>query len=72
MEVSSTEVRGKIMKNKKVLENHNNPILKNLRIKNMKTQEQINYEFATRQLLQMVPGHGAKVVMSLVTVVSVR
>ena len=45
-----------IMKNKKVLENHVNPVLKNLRIKNMKSQDQLNYEFATRQMLKMVPG----------------
>ena len=56
VEISNTEVKGRIMKNKRVLENHVNPILKNLRIKNMKSQDQLNHEFATRQMLKMVPG----------------
>ena len=56
VEVSNVDVKSKIMKNKKVLENHTNPSIKNLKIKNMKTQEQLNYEFSTRQLLRMVPG----------------
>ena len=54
--MASTDVKGRIMKSKKVLENHVNPVMKNLKIKNMKSQEQMNHEFATRQLLQMVPG----------------
>ena len=33
VEVANTEVKGKIMKTKKVLENHVNPIMKNLKIK---------------------------------------
>ena len=56
VEVSNLDVKAKIMKNKKVLESHANPEMKNLRIKNMKTQEQMNYEHSTRQLLKMVPG----------------
>ena len=56
VEVSNTDVKGNIMKNKKVLNNHVNEVMKNLRIKNMKSQDQLNYEFSTRQLLKMVPG----------------
>ena len=56
VEVSTTDVKAAIMKSKKRLENHVNPVMKNLKIKNMKSQEQMNQEFATRQLLKMVPG----------------
>ena len=56
VELSSSEVRTKIMKTKKVLEHHSNDTLKNLRIHNKKTQEQINQEFTNRQLLRMIPG----------------
>ena len=56
LEVSNTDVKGNIMKNKKVLNNHVNDVMKNLRIKNMKTQDQLNHEFSTRQLLKMVLG----------------
>ena len=56
VEMSNTDVKGQIMKTKKVLDNHVNDVMKNLRIKNMKNQDQLNFEFSTRQILKMVPG----------------
>ena len=44
------------MKTKNNLLNHGESVLKELRIKNMKSVEQLNAEFSTRQLLRLIPG----------------
>ena len=56
VEVSNSDVKARIMKNKRNLDNHDNQVIKDLRIKNMKTKEELNYEFSTKQLLKMIPG----------------
>ena len=54
VELSSAEVRTKIMKSKKVLENI--PQLKDIRISNMKSQNEVSQAYFNRQMLKMVPG----------------
>ena len=56
VELRSTEVKTKIMKAKSKLATHHDERLKNVRISNMKTQNQVNQDFFNRQLLKMVPG----------------
>ena len=53
VELSSSEVRTKIMKNKKSLENTN---LKYIKIRNMKSQPEVNQSYFNRQVLKMIPG----------------
>ena len=55
VELSSLEVKAKIMRAKKCLENRPNN-LANLRIRNMKSQAELNQEFFNRQVLKLVPG----------------
>ena len=59
IEVSNIDVKARIMKTKRVLENHSNEILRKIKIFNKKTQEQQNQEFTNRQLLKMIPGGNA-------------
>ena len=56
VELSSAETRGKILRAKKVLANKTELGLKALRIDSMKSREQLNQEYNTRQLLRMIPG----------------
>ena len=55
VEFTSSEVRSKIMRAKKVLESHSNPELQKIKISNMKTQSEINQIFFNRQLLKASP-----------------
>ena len=48
--------RASIMKNKKSLGNHQNPVMKNLIIKNLKTEDQMRMENFARDVLQIFPG----------------
>ena len=54
VELKSTEVKAKVMRTKKSLANH--PELKEVRISNAKTPQQMNQDFFNRQLLKMVAG----------------
>jgi hypothetical protein len=53
VELSSSEVRTKIMKYKKSLESTN---LKHIKIRSMKSHSEINQTYFTRQALKMIPG----------------
>ena len=55
VELSSSEVRAKIMKTKKVLAEENSKV-KNVIIKNMKTIAELNQDKTNKQLLRMIPG----------------
>ena len=44
------------MKNKNCLSNHQDENLRNLKIRNMKTQSEMNQDFTNRTLLKMIPG----------------
>ena len=55
VELSSQEVKAKIMRSKKSLEDRPNN-LANLRIRNMKSQAELNQDFFNRQVLKLVPG----------------
>ena len=56
VELKSAEVKAKVMKAKKCLANNSD--LKDLRISNMKTQQQINQDYFNRQVLKLIPdGH---------------
>ena len=56
VEILNDESRASIMKNKKNLGNHQNPAMKNLIIKNLKSEDQMRMENFARDVLQMVPG----------------
>ena len=56
VQLRNQEVRAKIMKNKNCLLNHQDEKLRNLKIRNMKTQSEMNQDFTNRQLLKMLPG----------------
>lgn len=56
VELKSTDVKARVMKAKKSLANHAE--LKEVKISNMKTQQQMNQDFINRQMLKMLPeGH---------------
>ena len=55
VEFSSSEVRSRVMRAKKVLENHTNHELQKIKISNMKSQAEINQLFFNRQLLKVSP-----------------
>ena len=55
VELSSSDVKAKVMKAKKILESKPDP-LSRLRIRNMKTLAELNQENFNRQILKMVPG----------------
>ena len=59
VEISNTEAKASIMKTKRVLDKHQNEILRKLRIFNKKTQEQQNQDYTNRQFLKMIPGGDA-------------
>lgn len=56
VEMLNDASRASIMKNKKSLGNHLNPTMKNLIVKNLKTDDQMRMENFARDVLQMVPG----------------
>ena len=55
--------RASIMKNKRNLEFHNNPHMRNLIVKNLKSENQMTIENFARDLLKMIPG-GTEVFMA--------
>ena len=55
VELSSSDVKARVMKAKKILESKPDP-LSRLRIRNMKTLAELNQENFNRQILKMVPG----------------
>ena len=55
VELASEEVRAKVMKTKKVLENANNDLAKII-IKNMKTHAEVKQDRLNRDMLRMIPG----------------
>ena len=55
VEFSSSEVRSKVMRAKKILESSPHPELQKVKISNMKTQSEINQLFFNRQLLKASP-----------------
>ena len=59
VEMSSTVSRASIMKSKKILETHNNPIMRKLIIKNMKSRSELKTERTLKELLKLLPGGGA-------------
>ena len=59
VEMSSTVSRASIMKSKKILETHNNPIMRKLIIKNMKSKSELKTERTLKELLKLLPGGGA-------------
>ena len=56
VEMLNDAARASIMKNKKNLENHQNPAMKNLIIKNLKSEDQMRMENFARDVLQILPG----------------
>ena len=56
VEMLNDASRASIMKNKKSLANHLNPVMKNLIIKNLKSEDQMRMENFARGVLQMLPG----------------
>ena len=56
VQIVNTDIKSKIMRNKKNLEHHSNEDLRALKIFNKKPQDQINQEFTNRQFLRMIPG----------------
>ena len=55
VELSSTDVKGKVMRSKKILETKQNELAK-LKIRNMKTKAEMNQDYFNRQVLKMIPG----------------
>ena len=55
VKISDKEAKKKIMKKKKELANNSDPKIKNLKIMNFKTQEQIIFENALRGVLALIP-----------------
>ena len=56
VEMSSDEARAIIMKNKFRLENHHNPGLRRVYIKNMKERHELKTDIALGEMLKMMPG----------------
>ena len=56
VEMRSDEARASIMKTKKVLEHHNNPGLRKLIIKNMKSRLELKIDIALGDILKKFPG----------------
>ena len=55
VKISDESFKVRIMKSKKELKNHTNPELKKVKIMNFKTQEQIIFENALRNVLAIIP-----------------
>ena len=55
VELSSTDVKGKVMRSKKILESKPNELAK-LKIRNMKSVGEMNQDYFNRQMLKMIPG----------------
>ena len=56
VELKSDDARASIMKTKKVLENHNNPGMRKLIIKNMKPRLELKVDIALSEMLKKFPG----------------
>jgi len=56
VEMLNDASRASIMKNKRSLGNHQNPVIKNLIIKNLKSEDQMRMENFARDVLQILPG----------------
>ena len=56
VELVSDEVRASVMKTKKVLEHHQNPCLRKIIIKNMKSQQELKMDIAMNEMLRKLPG----------------
>ena len=56
VEMSSDDTRASLMKTKKVLETHNNPGLRKLIIKNMKSRLELKVDIALNEILKKMPG----------------
>ena len=56
VELISDDVRASIMKTKKILENHENPCLRRVIIKNMKSQQELKMDIAVNEILRKLPG----------------
>ena len=55
VELASAEIKGNIMRSKKVLMTNPNPMLKNLKIKNMKSRTELKMERSLNELLKRIP-----------------
>jgi len=55
VELLNDETRASIMKQKKFLINHQNPVMRNLYIKNLKSEDQMRMENFARDMLKMLP-----------------
>ena len=56
VELISDDVRASIMKTKKVLEHHQNPCLRRIIIKNMKSRQEMKMDIAMNEMLKKLPG----------------
>ena len=56
VELRTPDIRSKIMKTKKVLANHQDKTIQNIRIRNMVSQQELNQQYFNRQILKMTPG----------------
>ena len=56
VEMVSDEVRASVMKTKKVLEQHQNPCLRRIIIKNMKSRQEMKMDIAMNEMLKKLPG----------------
>ena len=56
VELVSDEVRAAIMKTKKILENHHNPCLRRVIVKNMKSKQELKMDIAMNEMLRKLPG----------------
>ena len=55
VELRIPDIRTKIMKTKKVLENHPDKTIQNIRIRNMVSQQELNQQNINRQFLRLTP-----------------
>ena len=55
VEMATESAKGKIMKNKKILTTHSNPVLSSLIIKNMKDRKELKMDTAFRDMLKLIP-----------------
>ena len=56
VELISDEVRAAIMKTKKILEQHPNPCLRRVIVKNMKSKQELKMDIAMNEMLRKLPG----------------
>ena len=56
VELISDDVRASVMKTKKILEHHQNPCLRRIIIKNMKSRQELKMDIAMNEMLKKLPG----------------